>query len=150
MGTSGFLKEGGGKPSLTPAEHEARKTEFIRAIYGQESGHGAADTSFVNSQGVTGPMQVEFATFQGMKKNGQIPAHADFSNPNHTKRAGEILAGQLFDDYGGDTKLAAAAYYGGPKAVRNGRVVEFGNRERPEDPTTSRYARDIAERMKGR
>ena len=93
-------------------------------------------------------MQVQRDTFDGMKRNGQIPEWADFGNPIHTARAGEIHAKYLFDKYK-DPKLAAAAYYGGEKAVSNGRIVSFGNKTRPSDPTTDEYAEDIYRRMRG-
>jgi hypothetical protein len=93
-------------------------------------------------------MQVQNTTFDGMKRNGMIPPHADFNNPNHTKRAGEILAEHLFDKYGGDPAKAAASYYGGEKAVTSdGRILDFGNKERPGDPTTHEYAKAILQRM---
>jgi len=93
-------------------------------------------------------MQVKRETFNGMKANGQIPQWADFNNPDHTRRAGEIHAEYLFDKYQGRPDLAAAAYYGGEKAVRDGRIVVFGNRSRPSDPTTAEYANAVVGRMK--
>ena len=92
-------------------------------------------------------MQVQDATFEGMKRNGMIPQWADFNNPDHTKRAGEKLAEYLFDKYGGNPALAAAAYYGGEKAVSNGQIVDFGNKTRPGDPTTKQYATAILKRL---
>jgi len=147
LGTSTFLTEGAGSPGQQPVDQQGIKQAFIAAIFGQESNSGQADTSHVNSQGVTGPMQVQQATFDGMKRNGQIPMDADFNNPNHTKRAGEIHAGYLFDQYG-DPALAAAAYYGGEKAVKDGKVVEFGNLKNPSHPTTTQYAEQILNRMR--
>jgi len=93
-------------------------------------------------------MQMMKSTFDGMKRNGQLPPEADFSNPNHTLRAGQIHAAYLFDLYGGDAFKAAAAYYGGEKAVTSdGRVQNFGNKQRPQDPTTHQYAEQIVRRM---
>ena len=135
-------------PPANPEEYKALKSSFVNAIYGQESGYGRADTSVANSQNVIGPMQVKLSTFDGMKKNGQIPAWADFNNPEHTKRAGEILAEFLFDKYQGDPAKAAAAYYGGEGAVApDGRIKNYGNKERPGDPTTHGYAAQILRRM---
>jgi hypothetical protein len=94
-------------------------------------------------------MQVTEETFNGMKKNGMIPQSADWSNPVHSARAGEILAGYLFDKYGGDERLAAAAYYGGEKAVKNGKIVEFGDLKNSKAPTTIGYADDIYRRIYG-
>ena len=148
MVTGGFLNEGTGQPSQSPAEPQGTREAFIAAIYGQESNGGRADTSHVNSQGVTGPMQVQRETFDGMKLLGQIPEHADFNNPNHTKRAGEIHAGYLYDKHEGKVTLAAAEYYGGPKAVKNGSIVVFGNRKHPDHPTTMQYAQEISSRMR--
>lgn len=95
-------------------------------------------------------MQVKESTFNGMKSQGMIPPTADFNNPNHTMRAGQILAAYLFDKYGGDAAKAAAAYYGGEKAVSpDGRILDFGNKTRPGDPTTVQYAQAIVRRMGG-
>ena len=92
-------------------------------------------------------MQMIRETFDGMKRNGQIPQWADFNNPNDTRRAGEIHAEYLYDLYKGDVRLAGAAYYGGPKAVKNGAVVEFGDRKNPKAPTTVQYADAILARL---
>lgn len=92
-------------------------------------------------------MQVQEATFNGLKAKGLIPQWADFNNPDHTMRAGEIHAASLFDKYQGNPGLAAAAYYGGEKAVANGRIVNFGNKTRPGDPTTTEYAAQILKRL---
>lgn len=141
------MTEGAGAAVRYPADYEAQKQAFVNAIYGQESGYGAADTSRANAQGVIGPMQVQRQTFDGMKANGQIPQWANFNDPSHTKRAGEILAEYLFDKYQGRPDLAAAAYYGGEKAVDGGRIVDFGNKQRPGDPTTTQYAAAILGRL---
>lgn len=125
------------------------KQRFVSAIYGQESTSGAADTSRANDQDVIGPMQVQRDTFDGMKANGQIPKWADFNNPNDTRRAGEILAEYLFDKYNGRADLAAAAYYGGEKAVKDGKIVVFGNLKHPSHPKTDQYAAEILARMRG-
>jgi hypothetical protein len=141
------LSEGAGSPGQPPVDYEGQKQAFVNAIYGQESSHGSADTSRANSQNVIGPMQVKRETFDGMKRNGQIPQWADFNNPSHTKRAGEIHAEYLFDKYKGNPALAAAAYYGGEKAVSGDKIVNFGNKSRPSDPTTTEYATDILRRL---
>jgi hypothetical protein len=92
-------------------------------------------------------MQMTLDTFNGMKANGQIPRDADFYNPNHTKRAGEIHAGYLFDLYKGNPALAAAAYYGGEKAVVDGRIVRYRDLRNPNAPDTLGYAESILRRM---
>jgi len=94
-------------------------------------------------------MQVKQSTFDSMRRLGQIPAWADFSNPAHTKRAGEILASNLFDKYKGNVMQAAAAYYGGDKAVRpDGSIVIFGVTDDPKAPNTMEYATQINARMR--
>lgn len=119
------------------------------SIFGQESGFGKADTSKVNSQGVTGPMQVQRATFDGLKRNGVIPKDWDFSNPEHTKEAGFRHIDDLYTKYNGDPAKVAAAYYGGEKAVRSDGTInrEMKNLQRPTDPTVGQYVDQVLGRI---
>lgn len=119
------------------------------AIYGQESGGGKADTSGVNSQNVTGPMQMQEGTFNGMKKLGLIPDTFDWKNPEQNKEAGFRWVQYLSDKYNGDPEKVAAAYYAGEKAVTaDGKIHrEWKNRERPNDPTVGQYIDQVMGRM---
>lgn len=126
------------------------KEAIIAAIYGQESTSGKADTSKENYAGAIGPMQVIKPTFDSLKNKGIIPANYDFSNPEHTKDAGEKLVGFLFDKYGGDPKKVAAAYYAGEKAIRkDGTIANFRDLKNNKAPTTHQYVADIERRLGG-
>lgn len=117
------------------------------AIYGQESSSGKADTSKVNYAGAIGPMQITKPTFDGLKKNGVIPEDYDFNNPVHTKDAGEKLVDSLMDRYNNDPAKAAAAYYGGPKAVnKDGSLADFGDLKNPKAPTVKQYVSQVLAR----
>ncbi len=133
-----------------PASDTITKDDLVRGILGQESGSGTADTSKPNASGANGPMQITRATFNGLKNQKLIPPDADFNNPEHTKAAGAVLVGQLYDQYGGDPEKVAAAYYGGPKAVGpDGKIVEFGDTKNPKAPTTTQYAQQVMGRIGG-
>jgi hypothetical protein len=94
-------------------------------------------------------MQMIRTTFDGMKRLGQIPQWADFQNPDDTRRAGEIHAEYLFDQYGGDARKAAAAYYGGEKAVKpDGSIAVFGDLKNSSAPSTVQYADAVMARMR--
>lgn len=122
--------------------------DVIAAIYGQESGSGKADTSKVNSSNVTGPMQVQEATFNGLKKNGLIPATANWRNPADNKAAGDAHVRDLFNKFGGDPKKVAAAYYAGEKAVKaDGSIANYRDLKNPNNPSTHQYVDDIMRRL---
>ena len=124
--------------------------QLISAIYGQESGSGKADTSSPNYAGAIGPMQVIEPTFNGLKKQGLIPADWSFTNPAHTKAAGEAHVQQLYKQYGGDPRKVAAAYYSGPKAVlANGNIADLRDPLNAQAPTTLGYVADIMRRLGG-
>lgn len=116
------------------------------AIYGQESSHGKADTSKVNSQNVTGPMQVQEATFEGLKKNGVIPAHYQWENPEHNKTAGFAHIADLAKKY--TPEQVAAIYYSGPAAVNPDGSINRNRRNpvRPQDPTVGEYVDQVMKR----
>lgn len=121
------------------------------AIYGQESSGGKADTSKVNSQNVTGPMQMQEATFEGMKAKGLIPKDYDWKNPENNKAAGYKWVEYLSDKYNGNVDKVAAAYYGGEGAVKSDGTIhrEWKNKQRPDDPTVGDYVDQVKARMGG-
>lgn len=122
-------------------------TALGNAIYGQESNSGKADTSKVNSQNVTGPMQIQKATFEGLKKNGVIPSNYDWQNPEHNKAAGFAHVADLAKTYKTPEQVAAV-YYGGPKAVNADGTInrDIKNTERPNDPTVGQYVDQVMSR----
>lgn len=118
------------------------------AIYGQESSSGKADTTKVNSQNVTGPMQIQQATFEGLKKNGVIPATADWKNPADNKAAGFAHIADLAKKYKTPEQVAAV-YYSGPDAVNADGTINRDRRnpERPNDPTVGQYIDQVIGRV---
>lgn len=127
---------------------EITREALTHAIYGQESSHGKADTSQENYAGARGPMQVTASTFEGMKNRGLIPADFKHDNPEHTKTAGQVLVGHLFDKYQGDPRKVAAAYYAGEKAVRaDGTIADFRDKKNSKAPTTLQYVDGIMARL---
>lgn len=124
--------------------------DITNAIYGQESGHGKADTSKANYAGARGPMQVTLDTFNGMKRNGMIPAEYDHANPEHTMAAGKALVGHLYNKYGGDGSKVAAAYYAGEKAVNaDGTINDYRDRKNSKAPTVLQYVSQVLGRVGG-
>lgn len=122
--------------------------KVVAAIYGQESGSGAADTSQPNYAGARGPMQVTLETFNGMKAKGMIPKDADWANPNDTMAAGVTLVKALAAKYGNDPRKIAAAYYAGEKAVNaDGTINNFRDLKNPKAPDTLGYVEQVMGRL---
>lgn len=120
------------------------------AIYGQESSSGRADTSYVNSQNVTGPMQIKRETFEDFKRRGVIPADYDWRNPEQNRDAGYRIVDYYFQKYNGDPAKVAAAYYGGEGAITaDGRIRrERRNPVRPSDPSVGEYVDQVMARIR--
>lgn len=120
-----------------------------QAIYGQESNSGRADTSAVNSQNVTGPMQIQEATFEGLKKNGVIPASFEWQNPEHNKQAGFLHIKDLYQKFDGDVEKVAAMYYASPGVVNGDGTINYDwkNKQRPNDPTVGQYIEQVTARI---
>ena len=121
---------------------------FARALHGQESSFGAADTSKINEHGVTGPMQVQDKTFEGMKTMGLIPKEWSHTNPKHNMDAGTIWSEHLLNKHGGDIARAAAEYYSGPKAVNADGSINRDRRDlkNPKSPTVGEYVDQVLKR----
>jgi len=122
---------------------------MAEAIYGQESNSGRADTSKVNDQGVTGPMQVQKGTFDGLKRLGLIPQDYDFGNPEHTKAAGIAEVNRLAEKFNDDPAKVFAAYYAGEKVVNADGTINrhWGNKKHPDHPTVGQYIEQASARM---
>lgn len=122
---------------------------IAQAIYGQESGSGAADTSRINEHGVTGPMQIKGSTFEGLKKQGIIPADFDWKNPEQNKQAGFMYVNFLYNKYDGDAKKVAAAYYGGEGAVNQDGTINthWKDKKNPNAPTVGGYIDQVISRV---
>lgn len=128
-------------------QRAADKQQFIDALRQQESNGGKVDTSKPNYAGAIGEMQIIPGTFQMMKDKGLIPKDFDFNNPAHNKAAGEAYASYLYDKYNGNTKLAAAAYYGGEGAVRDGQIIRRVDTKNPNAPDTLQYAEQVQQKI---
>lgn len=122
---------------------------FKNAIFGQESGNGAADTSQPNYAGALGKGQILESTFNGLKASGKIPQNFDWRNPAHNEAASVAYMQEAWTAAKGDPKLAAAYYYGGPKAVQNGQIVTYRDTKNPNAPDTNQYAEQVMRRMGG-
>lgn len=152
--TGWYIRRFGGLPESVggtkPAAPATGSKAIADAIYGQESSSGKADTSKVNSQNVTGPMQVQEGTFKGMKDKGIIPKDYDWRNPEHNKAAGYAWVDYLSQKYNGDPEKVAAAYYGGEGAVAEDGTIKrhWRNKQRPQDPTVGQYVDQVVGRMK--
>lgn len=120
---------------------------FKNAIFGQESGNGAVDTSQPNYAGALGKGQILEQTFNGLKASGKIPANYDWRNPAHNEAASVEYMKEAWAAGNGDPRLAAAYYYGGPKAVQNGQVVPYRDLKNPNAPDTNQYAAAVLARM---
>jgi hypothetical protein len=121
--------------------------KFKAAVYGQESGNGAVPTDKPNYAGARGKGQILESTFKGLQKTGAIPADYNWSNPAHNEAASDAYMAEAWRAAEADPRKAAAYYYGGPKAIKGGSIVEFGDLKNPKAPTTVQYAEQVAGRM---
>ena len=121
---------------------------IIKSIYEQESSSGKVDTSKENYAGAKGPMQVTRKTFDDMRGSGLIPENYSFDNPSHLAEAGVALIQDLARRYSNNPEKIAAAYYGGPDAVKDG-VVSRSRRDpvNPKAPTVGEYTDKVLSRL---
>lgn len=120
---------------------------FKSAIFGQESGNGAVDTSKPNYAGALGKGQILRPTFEGLKKQGKIPADYEWTNPAHNEEAAVKYMEEAWSAGSGRPDLAAAYYYGGPKAIKGGQIVSYRDTKNPKAPDTIGYAKSVMQRM---
>ena len=114
---------------------------FLKAIYGQESG-GGSDTSTSN-RGAMGHMQIRPKTFKSV-----ADADMNIKDPLDNMRAGIRYASKGYQLAGGDPKLAAAYYYGGPNGLEKAKKgIAVSDPKNPNYPNTLEYARDVSQRM---
>jgi hypothetical protein len=136
-------------PRAPSASGTAVPLESIqRAVFGQESGYGKADTSKPNYAGAMGPMQILPETFEGLKKEGLIPKDADIANPLQNKAAGDALLGKYYKKYDGDVNKTLAAYYGGEGAInKDGSInLDWRDKQNPKAPTVGEYISQVKQK----
>lgn len=125
-----------------------KTTSLALSIFEQESRSGQENTSKANYAGARGPMQVTKDTFEGLKREGLIPSDWEHGNPAHTTAAGIALIKQLHQQYAGDPRKIAAAYYSGPKAIAaDGTIKNLRDPKNPKAPSTLEYVRQVTSRM---
>lgn len=122
------------------------RRDFVRSIFSQESSSGKSDTSQPNIQGARGPMQVKEQTFRDMQQRGYIPKDYRWDNPDHSAEAGVAYLKHGLETHGGDTRKAAAFYFGGPSAInKDGTINE--NRKDANGTTIREYMDSTHSRM---
>lgn len=114
---------------------------LARATFGQESSGGRnTATSYA---GARGPMQVIPGTFKSVADPSW-----DINDPYANSRAGIRYLKQGWQASGGDPRLTAAYYYGGPGGMNklaNG--IAVGDPRNPNAPNTAQYANQVTGRL---
>lgn len=114
---------------------------LARGVYGQESTSGANARD--SNRGAVGGMQVMPKTFMAVADRGW-----DIRNEDDNARAGVRYLKQGYDQSGGDPKLAAAWYYGGPNGMAKAQQgIPVSDPKNPKAPNTLQYADQVAGRM---
>lgn len=117
--------------------------DVARSIYMQESGGGRNTTT--SNAGAHGGMQVIPDTFRSVADKGW-----DINNPEHNARAGIRYLAQMNKLGGGDPRLAAAGYYGGPGGLEKARRgIAVSDPRNPKAPNTLQYAEQVVARIGG-
>jgi hypothetical protein len=114
---------------------------FLKAIYSKETGGGTNTTT--SNRGAVGHMQILPETFKSVASPGM-----KIDNALDNMRAGIRYASQGYQLAGGDPKLAAAYYYGGPGGLDKAKKgIAVSDPKNPSYPTTLEYGDDVARRM---
>lgn len=121
--------------------------QFRDAVFGQESGNGAVDTLQPNYAGALGKGQILESTFNGLKAAGKIPADYDWRNPAHNEAGAVAYMQEAWQAAKGDPRMAAAYYYGGPKAIAGGQINTYRDLKNPRAPDTHGYADQVMARI---
>lgn len=114
---------------------------LLRSAYAQESSSGR--NSSTSNAGAVGGMQILPGTFNAVKDSGW-----DINDPYYNARGGIRYMKQGYEAGGGDPKLAAAFYYGGPGGMKkavNG--IAVSDPRNPTAPNTLQYAQQLVNRM---
>jgi soluble lytic murein transglycosylase-like protein len=92
--------------------------ELARAVSWQESGFQAG---LVSSAGARGPMQVLPSTWRYVER--VLIGHSVPHTTDGNVRVGVALLHHLVSAFGGNERLAVAAYYQGERSVRRGHIL---------------------------
>lgn len=115
--------------------------EFVKSIYKQESGGGK--NTKTSNQGAVGGMQILPGTFKEVADKGW-----DIGDSFDNARAGIRYAKKMWDMAGGDPKIAAAGYYGGPGGLKKAQQgIAVSDPKNPKAPNTLQYGEQVASRM---
>lgn len=120
--------------------------ELARSIYAQESGSGA--NTKTSHAGAHGGMQIIPSTFKSVADSGW-----DINNPEHNIRAGLRYIQEMDKVAGGDPRLTAIGYYGGPGGIQKAKAGIAVRDPRPEGvnaPDTFGYADEVLGRIQGK
>ncbi len=111
------------------------------SIYHQESGAGR--NTKTSNRGAVGGMQVLPGTFKQVADKDW-----DINNPVHNIRAGLRYLKWLDKKAGGDPRLLAAGYYGGPGGLEKARQgIAVSDPVNPRAPNTLEYGEQVARRL---
>lgn len=115
--------------------------QLAQSVYQQESGGGRNTTT--SNAGAVGGMQIIPSTFASVADEGW-----DINDPVLNARAGVRYLKQMQERGGGDPRMAAIGYYGGPGAIDAARRGETRSDPRnPHAPNTFEYADQVLGRV---
>lgn len=121
----------------------SREAAFLRSIYGQESSHGR--NTQTSNAGARGGMQIIPSTFRSV-----ADPEWDIDDPVDNARAGIRYGLQGLRAAGGDPRLGAIHYYGGPGGMQAAQRGQARSDPRnPDAPDTFQYADQVVSRMGG-
>lgn len=115
--------------------------DLARSVYHQESGSGS--NTKTSNAGARGGMQIIPETFASVADKGW-----SIDDPVQNARGGVRYLKQLYDKTGGDGKLTAIGYYGGPGAIEKARKgIAVSDPRNPNAPNTFQYGDQIMARV---
>jgi hypothetical protein len=138
----------GGSASSTKPQYSVEDVQNM--IYGQESNFGKADTSKPNYAGAIGPGQILPKTWEGLKKQGLIPADYDINNPKQNLEGSKALIADAYKRYEGDADKVLAEYYAGAKAIKDGQIqTDLKDLKNAKAPNVGQYIEQAKSKLEG-
>jgi hypothetical protein len=138
---------GGSSPSSKP---QYSVEDVQNMIYGQESNFGKADTSKPNYAGAIGPGQILPKTWEGLKKQGLIPADYDINNPKQNLEGSKALIADAYKRHEGDADKVLAEYYAGAKAIKDGQIqTDLKDLKNAKAPNVGQYIEQAKSKLEG-